>query len=104
MTMGRAAVIGAGGWGTTLAKLLSEHGHRVRLWSYEASVAEQIRERRVNEFYLPGIELPAAVEVFTEHADALEGAEVVIAVVPSHAFREVMCSLSTPTPWKARRS
>jgi glycerol-3-phosphate dehydrogenase (NAD(P)+) len=90
MTMGRAAVIGAGGWGTTLAKLLSEHGHRVRLWSYEASVAEQIRERRVNEFYLPGIELPAAVEVFTEHADALEGAEVVIAVVPSHAFREVM--------------
>jgi glycerol-3-phosphate dehydrogenase (NAD(P)+) len=90
MSMGRAAVIGAGSWGTALAKLLGEKGHAVRVWSYEASVAEQIRERRVNEIYLPGIEVPASVEVFTEHADALEGAEVVIAVVPSHAFREVM--------------
>lgn len=98
MTMGRATIIGAGGWGTALAKLLGEKGHTVRLWSYEASVAEQIRERRVNEFYLPGIEVPAGIEVFTEHADALEGAEVVIAVVPSHAFREVMKAAASYVP------
>jgi glycerol-3-phosphate dehydrogenase (NAD(P)+) len=88
--MGRAAVIGAGSWGTALAKVLAEKGHSVRMWSYEASVAEQIVKDRENRDYLPGIKLPATIEVSVEHGEVLEDAEVVLVVVPSHAFRAVM--------------
>ncbi len=96
--MGRATVIGAGSWGTALAKLLGEKGHSIRLWSYEASVADQIREGRQNRDYLPGIEVPRNVETFVEFADALEEAEVVVAVVPSHAFRSVMTAAAPHIP------
>jgi glycerol-3-phosphate dehydrogenase (NAD(P)+) len=81
-----------------LAKLLGERGHSIRLWSYEASVADQIREGRQNRDYLPGIEVPRSVETFVEFADALEEAEVVVAVVPSHAFRSVMTAAAPHIP------
>jgi glycerol-3-phosphate dehydrogenase (NAD(P)+) len=68
------------------------------MWSYEASVAEQIRDGRVNQDYLPGVELPATVEVHLEHGPTLDGAEVVIAVVPSHAFRDVMTDAAPHVP------
>ncbi len=90
--MTRATVIGAGSWGTALAKVLGDKGHAVRIWSYEAAVAEQIRDSRENRDYLPGVLLPLNVEVFVEYAEALYGAEVVVAVVPSHAFRNVMAA------------
>jgi glycerol-3-phosphate dehydrogenase (NAD(P)+) len=96
--MRRATVIGAGSWGTALAKVLGDKGHAVRVWSYEAAVAEQIRESRENRDYLPGIRVPANVEVFVEYADALDGAEVVVAVVPSHAFRDVMAAAAPYVP------
>jgi glycerol-3-phosphate dehydrogenase (NAD(P)+) len=88
--MGRAAVIGAGSWGTALAKVLGDKGHSVSMWSYEPEVADQIRSERENRDYLPGVVLPETVDVFLDHDQALEGAEVVVAVVPSHAFRDVM--------------
>jgi glycerol-3-phosphate dehydrogenase (NAD(P)+) len=96
--MGRVTVIGAGSWGTALAKVLAEKGHTVRMWSYEESVASQIREGRENRDYLPGVSLPAAVEVFTDHGEALDGAEMVIAVVPSHAFRDVIAAAAPHVP------
>jgi glycerol-3-phosphate dehydrogenase (NAD(P)+) len=96
--MGHATVIGAGSWGTALAKVLGEKGHSVRMWSYEASVAEQIRTERVNRDYLPGIELPAGIEVFLDHGKALEGADVVVVVVPSHAFRDVITGAAPHVP------
>jgi glycerol-3-phosphate dehydrogenase (NAD(P)+) len=97
----RATVIGAGSWGTALAKVLADKGHAVRIWSYEAAVADQIRGGRENRDYLPGVRLPANVEVFVEHADALEGAQVVVAVVPSHAFRDVMTAAAPFVPHDA---
>jgi len=97
----RATVIGAGSWGTALAKVLGDKGHAVRLWSYEAAVAEQIRESRENPDYLPGVRLPPNVDVFVDHAEALEGAEVVVAVVPSHAFRDVMTAAAPHVPQEA---
>ena len=99
--MGHAAIIGAGSWGTALAKVLGEKGHQVRMWSYESSVAAQIRTDRVNHEYLPEVELPDSVQVFLEHPEVLEGAEVVIAVVPSHAFRQVMSDASPHVPREA---
>ncbi len=99
--MGRAAVIGAGSWGTALAKVLGEKGHEVRLWSYESSVADQIRTDRVNGEYLPDVVLPDNIDVRLQHAEVLEDAEVVIAVVPSHAFRQVIGDAAPYIPPRA---
>jgi glycerol-3-phosphate dehydrogenase (NAD(P)+) len=96
--MGRASVIGAGSWGTALAKLLGDKGHSVRLWSYESSVADQIRQERQNRDYLPGIAVPSNVETFVEYEGALEQADLVVAVVPSHAFRNVMTAAAPHIP------
>ncbi len=96
--MGRATVIGAGSWGTALAKVLGAKGHSVRMWSYEPAVAEQIRAGRENHDYLPGVQLPRTVEVSLEHEAALDGAEVVIVVVPSHAMRDVMSDAAPYVP------
>lgn len=65
--MGRATVIGAGSWGTALAKVLAERGHAVRMWSYDAPVIDQIHGERENRDYLPGIKLPNTLEVFADH-------------------------------------
>jgi len=99
--MGRATVIGAGSWGTALAKVLADKGHSIRIWSYEESVAEQIRNERENRDYLPGVKLPQTVEVSMDHGAALEGAEMVIAVVPSHAFRDVIAAAAPHIPQNA---
>ncbi len=96
--MGRVTVIGAGSWGTALAKLLGEKGHTVRMWSYEESVAEQINNGRENIDYLPGVILPPSVQVFLGHEEALEGAEVVTCVMPSHVFRGVMTAAAPYVP------
>ena len=50
-------VIGAGAWGTAVAKSLAENGHRVCLWALEASTVEAINTRHVNETFLPGVTL-----------------------------------------------
>ncbi len=96
--MARAAILGGGSWGTTLAKVLAEKGHNIRLWSHNAIVADQIRTEHVNREYLPGIKLPASIEVQTDHSKALADAEFVIAVVPSHAFREVLTNAAPHIP------
>ena len=53
MSARRACVVGAGAWGTALAKVLTDAGHDVRIWSYEAEVADAINERHENP-YLSG--------------------------------------------------
>jgi glycerol-3-phosphate dehydrogenase (NAD(P)+) len=99
--MGRVTVIGTGSWGTALAKLLGDKGHAVRMWSYEPSVADQINNGRENLDYLPGVKLPETVQVFLEHQEALEGAEIVSCVMPSHVFRDVMTSAAPFVPGDA---
>lgn len=96
--MSRATVIGAGSWGTALAKVLAEKGHDVRMWSYDAAVKEQIESQRENQDYLPGVRLPANLDVYLDHASALRAAEVVVMVVPSHAFRDVMSKAAAHVP------
>ncbi|HUT55935.1 MAG TPA: NAD(P)H-dependent glycerol-3-phosphate dehydrogenase [bacterium] len=86
----KVAVIGGGAWGTALAQLCAENKHRTRLWVYEAEVAADVRERRENTMYLPGIPLSAAIEPTNDMAYALTGAELVLSVVPSHLARKVL--------------
>jgi glycerol-3-phosphate dehydrogenase (NAD(P)+) len=88
-TGSRAAVLGAGSWGTALAKVLAEKGDKVSLWSRRVDLAESINHDRVNARYLPGIELPREVWVTNDLGRALDGADLVVFVPPSHAMREV---------------
>ncbi len=85
----RAAVIGAGAWGTTLAQLLAESGTRVRLWAREREVADSFREHGENALYLEGVSLNRErLSVTNSLPDALDGADVVVWVVPvQHSAR-----------------
>jgi len=85
----RAAVLGAGSWGTTLAIHLAAGGHRVALWDADGANLERIRVERTNTKYLPGIALHESVEVVSELGACLEGAALVTWAVPSVALREV---------------
>ncbi|HEX8499639.1 MAG TPA: NAD(P)H-dependent glycerol-3-phosphate dehydrogenase [Pyrinomonadaceae bacterium] len=87
------AVIGAGGWGTALGIAAARAGRGVRLWSRNASVVEDINERRVNGAYLEGQALPAGVRATSDAGEALGGAGLVILAAPSHATRAVLESL-----------
>jgi glycerol-3-phosphate dehydrogenase (NAD(P)+) len=86
----RAAVIGGGSWGTALASVLGDNGHDVTLWSFEEDVARAISERHENTTYLPGLRLPEGVKATHDLGQALAGAEMVVAVNPSHVTRAVM--------------
>jgi glycerol-3-phosphate dehydrogenase (NAD(P)+) len=85
----RTTVLGAGSWGTALASLLAGKGHTVTAWDKEASVLEDITRNHRNERYLPGTPLPASLHAAPEITRALEGAELVVLAVPSHAIRSV---------------
>jgi len=84
------AVVGAGSWGTALANLLAKKGHRVRMWSYEAEVAEAIMREHVNPLYLEGVALDPRLEATTSLESAVESAEVVLSVSPAQHVRGVM--------------
>jgi glycerol-3-phosphate dehydrogenase (NAD(P)+) len=86
-TVGTAAVMGAGAWGTALAKVLADAGSDVRLWARRAEVAEEINRTHASTGYLPGVELPAAVHATTDAAAALAGVTTVLLAVPSQTLR-----------------
>lgn len=83
----KAAVIGAGSWGTALANLLCANGHEVVLWSRGQEVADLINRKRENAVYLPGIRVHDELKATTSMEQALAGAATVLMVVPSHAMR-----------------
>ena len=90
----RIACLGAGNWGTTLAILLAEKGHAVRLWEFRREIAEEIAERRENRLYLPTFRLPESVSI-THHLNiAVESAEVLLMAVPCQTVRSVCRQLA----------
>lgn len=102
------AVVGAGSWGTALAILLAHHGARVRLWGHLAADIEQLQADRENRQFLPGVPLPPGVEPLTDLQAAVAGADEVLVVVPSHAFRAVADRLArilapgVPVSWATK--
>lgn len=88
--MSKIAVIGAGAWGTALSIVLGRSGqHRVRLWVYLKESCREIAERRVNEAFLPGQKIPASVSLSSDLGEAVEGADIVVGVMPSQHCREL---------------
>jgi len=88
------AVIGAGGWGTALAKILSEKELEVLLWCREEDVRRSIGEGRENVRFLPGIPLPASLRTTGSLEEAARGAEVLLLAVPSAYMRAILSELA----------
>ncbi len=82
------AVLGAGGWGTTLAILLLENDHEIRLWEFFPKQAETIAAERENRKFLPGIKIPSEIRIGSDLNEALSGADLILFAVPSHTVRE----------------
>ncbi|MBI5069954.1 MAG: NAD(P)-dependent glycerol-3-phosphate dehydrogenase [Deltaproteobacteria bacterium] len=85
----RSAILGAGSWGTALASVLAGKGYPTVLWGRDPAVVEAVALRHENPRYLPGIPLPPSLGATTDMGRALEGAELVVLAVPSHALRQV---------------
>jgi len=86
----KIAVIGAGSWGTTLANHLARKGLSVNLWVREEQVFEQIKNERMNKVFLPGMELVPQLKPVRSYEEALLDRELILLVVPSHVYREVL--------------
>jgi len=97
----QVAVLGAGSWGTALAALIARHGHAVVLWGRDAAVIEAIDRRHENPHYLPGIVLPDTLRATTDLAASLRDADLVLVVVPSHAFTQTLHALAPLRPARA---
>lgn len=85
----KISVVGAGSWGTALAKLLAHKGFFVTLWVYEADLAERMNETHCNDLYLPGIILPKSLEITADLSAAVRDRDVVLLVPPSQVMRSV---------------
>lgn len=84
----RVAVLGAGSWGTTFAKILADGGADVVLWARRPEMAREIQEAKRNSDYLPGVNLPLNLRATSRLDLALAGAEQVFVSVPSQSLRD----------------
>jgi glycerol-3-phosphate dehydrogenase (NAD(P)+) len=84
----RVAVLGAGSWGTTFAKILADGGADVMIWARRPELAREIQEGKRNSDYLPGVNLPLNLRATARLDLALAGAEQVYVSVPSQTLRE----------------
>jgi glycerol-3-phosphate dehydrogenase (NAD(P)+) len=85
--MSKVAVFGAGSWGTAFSIVLADAGNDVTIWARREEVAEAINDRRENDDYLPGVELPPQVSATHDVEKAAHGADVVVLATPSQTLR-----------------
>jgi glycerol-3-phosphate dehydrogenase (NAD(P)+) len=88
------AVLGAGSWGTALAALLARHGHPTTLWGRDPERVRAIEGAHENSRYLPGVPLPHSLHASTDLAATVAGAEWILVVTPSHAFKDTLRALA----------
>jgi glycerol-3-phosphate dehydrogenase (NAD(P)+) len=98
VTVLRAAVLGAGSWGTTFASVLADAGCAVALWGRNPAVCDEITTKHRNEAYVPGIDLPAGITASTDPAVVLAGADLVVIAVPSQTARATLEQLRHLVP------
>ena len=86
----KISVLGAGGWGTTLAILLHYNGHNVSLWEYKKSYAKELIKKRINNDYLPGIKIPKEILITSEIEECSDDKNLIVLAVPSQFLRSVV--------------
>jgi glycerol-3-phosphate dehydrogenase (NAD(P)+) len=88
--MTTVAVLGAGAWGTTFAKVLADGGADVQLWARRDEIAREINETHRNTTYLQRVNLPSNITASTSLAATLAGVDEVYLSVPSQSLRSVL--------------
>lgn len=88
--MKTVCILGEGAWGTAVATLLAHNGFKVRLWCYDAAVAQTIKEKQVNDRYLPGIQLSKHIEAITDLSQATCGVRWIFEAIPIKYLRSVL--------------
>ena len=96
--MKKAAVLGAGSWGTTFAQVLCDAGTPTMLYARRSEVAKAINTDHENPDYLPGIELTPALTAVTDLAEALDGASFVVFAVTAQSLRDNLTGWSPLLP------
>ena len=86
----KVSVLGAGGWGTTLAILLHYNGHDVILWEYKKSYAKELIKKHINSRYLPGISIPKEMKISYDLGESTGDKNLIILAVPSQFLRSVV--------------
>ena len=90
----KVAVVGAGAWGTSLAIILSKNAERVGVWAREPEVVESVERERLNKMFLPQVKVPQNVEFSCDAARALDGADMVVWVVPIHFLKSTAANFA----------
>ena len=86
----RIAILGDGGWGTTLAVLLSNKGYSVTLWSAFKNYAKLLDKNRLNPKFLPGIKIPPIIKITGQIKEAVCNKELIVLAVPSQYTRKIL--------------
>ncbi len=84
------AVLGAGGWGTTLSILLHANGHKVTLWEFSKDYCEVLNDKRENVTLLPGITIPAGIKITNDLIEACSNKKLIVVAVPTQFIRSVI--------------
>lgn len=88
------AVLGAGSWGSTLANMLVENGHDVKLWSRNQEQVDQLNNEHVNPHYMKDLVYSDKLVATSDMADAVKGAQVILIVIPTKGLRQVAGQLN----------
>lgn len=96
MKQEKVAVLGAGSWGTALAKVLAENGHDVMMWSRieDAAIIDEINTQHTNETYLKDLELPQSIQGTTDLEEAIKERDVIVVVIPTVGIRSTAKQLN----------
>ena len=86
----RIGILGDGGWGTTLAVLLSNKGYPVTLWGAFADYSQQMAKSRLNPKFLPGIRIPQKVRIISDIKTAVVDKEIIVIAIPSQYTRSIL--------------
>ena len=86
----KITVLGAGGWGTTLALVLCDNHHDVSLWTFDNEQADLIRKKHENPQFLPGVVLPSEMKITTDIETSCRERDMIVAAVPSQFLRSVL--------------
>jgi len=89
----KIAVVGAGGWGTTLANVIAVNGHAVHLWVREPELKEEIGKKRQNSSYLPGVILSENIVPSSDLEGVVRDAAIIVMAVPSKFVREMAAKI-----------
>ncbi|MDE5866379.1 MAG: NAD(P)-dependent glycerol-3-phosphate dehydrogenase, partial [Lachnospiraceae bacterium] len=92
--MANISIIGAGSWGTALALLLYNNGHRITVWSIVEKEIEMLKTEHEHKDKLPGVKLPEDMEFTTDLESAVSGKDIMVLAVPSPYTRNTSKSMA----------